>query len=125
MKPLAHSTMGLILLLTFTFQGIASAHAFLDHADPRVGSTVNKTPAEVRIWFTQRLEPAFSKIQVFDAAGKEVDKKDVHVDPKEKSVLIVSLPELAAGNYKVSWHVVSVDTHRTQGDFRFSLKSRG
>ena len=123
MKPLSHRTLGLILLLAFT--NIASAHAFLDHAEPRVGSAISRAPSEVRIWFTQRLEPAFSKIQVFDAEGKQVDKKDTHADPKEKSLLVVSLPELAAGVYKVSWHVVSVDTHRTQGDFKFTVKPKG
>lgn len=125
MKRLSHRTTGLVLLLTFTFQSIARAHAFLDRADPRVGSTTSKAPSEVRIWFTQRLEPAFSNIQVFDAEGKEVDKRDTHLDPNEKSLLIVSLPELAVGAYKVSWHVVSVDTHRTQGDFKFTVKPRG
>jgi methionine-rich copper-binding protein CopC len=124
MKPLSHRTIGLIVMMTFAIQSIASAHAFLDHAEPRVGSTTGKAPSEVRIWFTQRLEPAFSKIQVFDAQGKEIDKRDTHVDPKEKNLLRVSLPELPAGTYKVSWRVVSVDTHRTQGDFKFTVEPK-
>jgi len=32
------------------------------------------------------------------------------------------LPPLPAGTYRVKWHVVSVDTHRTQGDFKFTVK---
>ncbi len=112
----------LSLLLVLAMHGIAIAHAFLDHAEPRVGSTVARPPAAVHVWFTQAVEPAFSKIEVFDAAGKEVDKKDSHVDPKDHYVLIVSTPQLAPGAYKVSWHVVSVDTHRTQGDFKFVVK---
>ena len=78
--------------------------------------------AEVRIWFTQHPEPAFSKIQVFGPDGKEVDKKDSHVDEKEKSVLIVSVEQLPPGTYKVHWDVVSLDTHRTRGDFKFTVK---
>jgi methionine-rich copper-binding protein CopC len=37
--------------------------------------------------------------------------------------LIVSLPNLADGEYSVSWKVVSVDTHHTNGDFKFTVKS--
>ena len=125
MKPLSHKTIVPIVILIFALQSLASAHAFLDHAEPRVGSTTGNAPSEVRIWFTQRLEPAFSKIQVFDAQGREIDKRDTHVDPKEKNLLLVSLPALAAGTYKVSWHVVSVDTHRTQGDFKFTVEPKG
>jgi len=49
---------------------LAEAHAFLDHAEPKVGSTVKGSPTEVKIWFTEELEGAFSKIEVFDAQGK-------------------------------------------------------
>jgi methionine-rich copper-binding protein CopC len=100
----------------------ASAHAFLDHAEPRVGSKVSASPDEVKIWFTQELEPAFSSIKVFDANGNQVDKKDTHLDDKDKKLLKVSLSTLAPGEYKVVWQVVSVDTHRTNGDFKFQIK---
>ena len=98
----------------------ARAHAFIDHTDPVVGSTVKGAPAEIRLAYTQGLEPAFSRVQVFDAAGKEVDKRDVHLDPKNNHLMIVSLPPgLGAGKYKVVWRVVSVDTHPTEGSFSF------
>ncbi|HUA68061.1 MAG TPA: copper resistance CopC family protein [Candidatus Saccharimonadales bacterium] len=100
----------------------ARAHAFLNHALPKVGSTVKNSPPEVKIWYTQEVEPAFSSIEVQNAQGKEVDKKDVHVDIKNKSLLEVSLPKLPPGTYTVTWHVVSVDTHRTQGRFQFTVE---
>jgi copper resistance protein C len=113
---------GLVCALFWALQSQAWAHAFLDHAEPKVGSTVTNSPTEVKIWFTQQVEPAFSSVQVQDAQGKEVDKKDVHVDIKDKMLLEVSLPQLSAGTYTVIWHVVSVDTHRTQGRFEFTIK---
>jgi copper resistance protein C len=100
----------------------AFAHAFLDHSDPKVGSTVGKSPPALSIWFTQQPEPAFSKIEVFSADGTQVDKKDTHPDDKDAKELIVSLPALPAGSYKVVWHVLSVDTHKTQGDFKFTIQ---
>jgi methionine-rich copper-binding protein CopC len=113
---------GVLGLSLLAFPALASAHAALDKAEPKVGSDVSKPPAEVKIWFTQHPEPAFSKIQVFGPDGKEVDKKDSHVDEKDKSLLIVSVEQLPPGTYKVHWDVVSLDTHRTRGDFKFTVK---
>jgi copper resistance protein C len=110
-------------LLLIVLPGLArlEAHAFLQRAELSVGSTVQTSPAEVRIWFTENVEPAFSTIQVFNADGKEVDKRDVHVDRSNQSLLHVSLPRLGAGTYKVVWRVVSVDTHVTNGNFTFRI----
>jgi methionine-rich copper-binding protein CopC len=97
------------------------AHAFLKAAVPGVGSTVQESPNEVRIRFTENIEPAVSSIQVFDASGKEVDKRDLHLDRFDHALLHVSLPPLGAGTYKVTWRVVSVDTHVTSGNFTFRI----
>ncbi len=99
----------------------ADAHAFLDRADPPVGSTLRTPPAQVQIWFTEGLEPAFSKIQVVNQSGQQVDKKDSQVDPSNPALLRISLPSLPAGRYKVIWRVLSVDTHITEGDFTFRI----
>src|SRR5271165_7288958 len=56
------------------------AHAFVDHTEPAVGSQIHGAPTQVKIWFTEKLEPALSKIQVFDISGLEVDKRDVKID---------------------------------------------
>jgi methionine-rich copper-binding protein CopC len=101
--------------------GPAFAHAFLDRAVPAVGSSVHAPPREVRLKFTEPLEPAFSSVRVVDRAGKGADRGDAHVDSGDASVLIVSLPPLAPGKYRVVWRVVSVDTHVTEGDFTFDV----
>ena len=99
----------------------ACAHAFLDRAQPAVGATIDTAPAEVRIWFTEKLEPALSSIRVFDDGGKEIDKRDTHAGKDSRSVLEVSLPPLTAGKYKVVWRAISEDTHVTTGNFTFRI----
>jgi methionine-rich copper-binding protein CopC len=99
----------------------ASAHAFLDRAEPRVGSTVRPAPPELRLWFTQDLEPAFSTVRVLDATGRRVDSANPRVDPADRSLLRVSLQALGPGVYTVVWRVVSVDTHASEGDFIFRV----
>ena len=99
----------------------ASAHAFLDRADPKVGSRIHASPAEVRVWFTQKLIVMFCNLQVFDETGKEVDKHDKKLDGSDPALLIVSVPPLKPGKYKVVWRATSVDTHVTNGDFTFEV----
>ncbi len=78
----------ILLIITST---LARAHAFLDYSEPNVGSTVTMPPSVVKIWFTEKLhhDPR-TTIQVFDAAGHEVDRKDAHVDAKNESEMAVS-----------------------------------
>src|ERR1051326_8044832 len=71
-------------------KSFAEAHAFLDRATPAVGSTVHTVPSEVRIQYTEQLEPAYSTAHVEDASGSIVSTA-AHVDANERSVLIVPL----------------------------------
>ena len=114
-------TIVILFLIVLTGAARVEAHAFIKDAEPGVGSTIQASPSEVRIRFTENVEPAFSSIQVFDASGKEVDKRDVHLDRSDGALLHVSLPPLIAGIYKVVWRVVSVDTHVTNGSFTFRV----
>ena len=98
------------------------AHAFMVRAQPRVGSKLDKTPTQVRIWFSESVDAASSSIKVFDEQGKQVDKRDTHANPSNHAVIDVSLISgLRPGFYRVSWRVISVDTHVTNGDFRFQI----
>lgn len=103
--------------------GGAHAHAALQQASPRVGSTVEASPSEVRMWFSEALEPAFSaaSIEGHGAAGGKA-----FVDPKDRRQLVIPLPRpLPEGRYQVKWAVVSVDGHRTEGDFKFTVAPSG
>ena len=110
-----------IFLILVAASARLEAHAFLKDANPGVGSTIQTSPSEVRIRFTENIEPAVSSIQVFDASGKEVDKHDLRLDRSDHALLHISLPRLDLGTYKVVWRVVSVDTHVTNGNFTFRV----
>jgi methionine-rich copper-binding protein CopC len=99
----------------------AFAHAFLQRASPPVGSEIPVSPANVTITFTEGVEPAFSTIEVQNAQGTRVDKADPHLVGGEQTKLAVDLPKLPPGKYAVIWHATSVDTHKTEGRFTFSV----
>jgi copper resistance protein C len=114
-----HSALvGMIPLLLALAGSEAEAHAFLDHADPRVGNTVATAPREVRLWFTQKLEPAFSTVSVTDEAGQRVDTGKPHISG---DTMAISLRQIGSGTYRVLWRVLSVDAHTTDGNFSFKV----
>jgi copper resistance protein C len=110
----------LLLLSPALGVGAVHAHAFLDHADPRVGNTV-KSPRIVSLWFTQNLENTFSTIEVLDANGARMNVGNALVDTNDRKLLRVPVKVLPAGTYTVKWHVLSVDTHTTDGNFTFHV----
>ena len=111
-------TLAMTALLTLAAATAAHAHAFLDHAEPRVGSTTATAPKEVVLSFTQNLEPAFSSIEVSDANGARVDLGKPKISATTMRVGVKPLPP---GTYRVRWQVLWVDTHTTEGNFSFSV----
>ena len=97
------------------------AHAFLDHSDPGVGSTVNLPPQQIRIWFTEALDPSSSSITVTDKTGLQVGQGKAAVNAKDPMLLEITLLPLAPGKYRVTWRAVTVTTHRTDGGFTFTI----
>lgn len=111
----------LALLAVVALTTGASAHSFLEGADPRPGSTVKTVPAEVRLRFTERLEAAFSTVQVTDEAGRRVDRGETHMNAGAPKQLRVPLLSIGPGRYTVNWRVLSVDSHVVEGKFSFRL----
>ena len=111
------------LLLAVSSQ--AFAHAMLETAVPSAGSTVAAAD-KIRLSFTEALEPHFSTIALAirdGRDGKPVETPTAAVDPADAKSLVLTLAApLVPGKYHVAWSVVSVDTHKTQGSFDFTVK---
>lgn len=115
----------LLLLATFACSFAvagAFAHAFLDRAVPGVGTTVALSPDQLKLTFTQKIVPAFSGVQIERMGGKRIASDKAMIDRTKANVLHVHLLRpLSPGTYVVRWRVVSVDTHRTSGSYRFTV----
>lgn len=124
MRPFSLLTVVAVLsvALLFFLPNASWGHAFPDHSDPKVGSTVSGSPAQVRIWFDSDLEPAFSTLMVHNADGRMIDKRDSRVGSADPKLLQVSVPSLPPGTYLVIWNVVARDGHRTNGQSSFTIK---
>ena len=100
----------------------AGAHAFLSQAVPPVGGIVSASPREVRLTFSEGIEPAFSRIELATTDGRPIGTGPAMVDPRDNTQLVLALPPLAPGRYRIKWRVVSIDTHPTEGDYAFEIR---
>ncbi len=100
----------------------AWAHAFLERASPAVGSEVPTAPSELVLTFSEGVEPLFSMVELRNEQGNTVPIGKPAARGGNNRQLIISLPSLANGRYTVIWHATSVDTHKTEGSFRFTVK---
>ncbi len=119
--PSMRKILPLTVLLCLLFMvHSAAAHANLERSNPSANSALDIAPAEIRLWFTEALEPEFSTITLRDAEGEKVATPPAFVDAPKQLVLIPgALPE---GVYTVAWKVVSkTDGHLTQGSFSFGI----
>ena len=96
----------------------AFAHAFLQHASPGAGQTL-AAPKEISLTFSEKLEPGLSGASVMDAAGHDISGLSATV---KDAAITVALPSLKPGLYHVTWHAVSVDSHRTEGGYTFTVQ---
>jgi hypothetical protein len=107
--------------VAFAVGPTARAHAFLDHASPRVGSEVSPAPAKLQLWFSQWLVQPFCRVTVTGPRGF-VGAGPVKPAPGDPRSLVVELrAPTPPGLYTVRWRVLSVDTHTTEGDFTFKV----
>ena len=101
----------------------ALAHAHLKKAVPSAGAVVSPGPSLLKLSFSEGVELAFSQVAIAMDDGMAVTPSAVALAPADPTTILVTLPaSLAPGNYTVTWHVLSTDTHRTQGHYGFSVR---
>ena len=109
----------LLALMIAALAGSANAHPMLERAVPGAGAVLAVAPGEVRLSFSEPLEPAFSDLALTDRLGHSFAASAPHVDTQS---MILKLKPLPPGKYHVGWHAVSIDTHRTEGGYDFVVK---
>src|SRR5579863_7097159 len=56
----------------------ASAHALLVRSDPKADAILQAPPSQVRLWFSEAINPFTSKAVVVDPTNHQVDRGDSH-----------------------------------------------
>jgi copper transport protein len=123
----------LAVCLVLLFPATVSAHAILLRSDPAKDAVLKVPPNEVRMWFSEDLNPAFSTASVIDASnarasninkpGQRVDNRDAHVSPNDtKEMDVTLLANLPPAAYIVLYQTDSAeDGHILRGSFIFYI----
>lgn len=99
------------------------AHAHLKHKYPAADANVDAAPQALTLNFSEGIEPKFSGVKITGAKQQDVKTGPVKRNENDKTQLIVPLEQaLTPGEYTVDWHVVSVDGHKTTGNYHFSVR---
>ena len=101
------------------------AHAQLVKAEPARRAVLDKAPTQIRLWFNEEIEGAYTSLSVLGANKKPVtDAKPEVVSDDPKSV-VLPLPDLKPGKYTVKFRVLSVDGHIVDESFNYKVKNKG
>jgi len=113
----------LAVSLALILPGTSEAHAVLLRSDPAPGAVLSVPPDQVRLWFSEALNPAFSTAVVVNARSQRVDNSDAQFSPGDASEMDVSLqPNLPPGVYTVVWRADSnTDGHVLSASFFFTV----
>jgi copper resistance protein C len=98
------------------------SHAALVRSSPARRAVLTQPREQAQLWFNEPIEPRFSTVSVWDAAGTRVDLEDAAVAPDDPKRLSVRLRRLLPGRYTVRFRVLSVDGHVVEGDVRFEIR---
>lgn len=117
------STMIITVLVLLAIPIIASAHAVLVGSSPKDGATIRKSPSKIILRFDARIEKALSQAKLLDAKDKEVTLKVPKGGYTEgaSNVLIIPIPKLKPGAYRLEYQVLATDGHLTPGLVRFTI----
>jgi copper transport protein len=109
-----------IVLAALLLVRVAGAHADLLLAVPAPNSSLDESPQEIRLTFSEPVEPRFSRVDLLDSDGRLVETPPSEVENENEIVLIPG--DLSQGLYTVNWRVLSTkDGHVTQGSYALGI----
>ncbi|EKT63646.1 copper homeostasis periplasmic binding protein CopC [Providencia burhodogranariea] len=111
-----------VLFLGMSFQQ-AFAHAHLKDQLPAEGAAIEQAPESITLNFSEGIEINFTKVKVTGPNDTVVKTGKAALDSSNDTKVIVPIEgKLASGKYDVNWSVVSVDGHKTKGEYSFTVK---
>lgn len=115
-------TIGMVMLGA-ALPGEASAHPHLQSANPAPDAIVSTPPQEVRVAFSEVIEPSLSAIQIVGATGPVATAGKAFVDQVAPETLVVKLSQpLPPGDYEARWRCVGMDSHVMRGSYHFEVR---
>jgi copper transport protein len=99
----------------------AWAHAALLRTFPVASRTIDTPPTQVRLAYSEPIEPRFAIVSVTDASGRQLTSGPPQRAPGSPQTLVTPLRQAPQGWYLVFWRVISADGHPVRGAFTFAV----
>jgi methionine-rich copper-binding protein CopC len=104
----------------------ACAHAVLVASSPKDNSVVTVAPKTVMLRFDARIEKRVTQVTLLDANRHKVvlppAPHGYTSGPPDR--LIIAMPNLKPGSYRLEYRVMATDGHLTPGLVRFTIAAR-
>ncbi len=100
----------------------AFAHARLQASAPADASTVSPAPTSLRLQYNEAVEAPLCAVTLIGPGEAEVTTAKVAGDKDDPKTLVLALPKLIPGSYRVEWAAAGHDGHRTKGEIHFAVK---
>jgi copper resistance protein C len=101
----------------------AFAHAHLKSSTPAANATVATAPGELDLTFSEGVNPKFTGVKVTGPGKAAVATGAATLGTGGDTTLVVPVSApLTAGTYKVDWHALATDGHKTTGSYSFTIK---
>lgn len=109
----------LAIFAVMVIHSASDAHAVLVSSIPKENSTITSSPKKAVLRFDARIEKKVSQVKLFKETGGKVALKSPSGGAENE--LIVALPKLKPGKYRLEYKVLASDGHLTPGLIRFTI----
>ncbi|MDR7418204.1 MAG: copper resistance protein CopC [Armatimonadota bacterium] len=112
--------LGLVAVVLAVAVPPARAHGVLERSLPSANTVIESAPERIVLWFSEPVDPLFSRAVLTDAGGtRRGGSPVVSANRRQITVAAGALPR---GVYTVTWRVLSTsDGHITTGAFAFAI----
>ncbi|MGO4180671.1 copper resistance protein CopC [Paenibacillus sp. TAF43_2] len=107
-----------IAIIWACLPSFVSAHAYIAQSTPYGDAELAEAPPAIRIKFTEKIDTKLSNISLKSSSGTDITGK---LSSDDELTLVYTIPKLDKGIYEVSWQVLSLDSHITDGSFKFAV----
>lgn len=118
----------LAIVLAFSLAVLVSvpalAHAVVLRTDPLDGAVLADAPPNIRLWFSEEIAVSLSTFTVSASSGEVIPIAGVQADAADPTLIIIDVPKLKPGAYRVRWNVLSTDDlHLRRGSIVFGVQT--
>ena len=96
-------------------------HNHLVKSTPSTGEKLAASPGDIRLWFNERPEIAFTSVTLLKADSTKIVTIKAVATADSMSVSAPLPQPLPAGSYLVTWRTASRDGHAIRGTYGFTI----